>query len=94
MRISVVGLGTVGQWVLRALASGRERLGRRYGVGFTVVGVANARAGYAYDADGLDAPAVLELLARGGSLAELPGVRHGRRRSRACGQARPMRSWR
>ena len=49
VRILVVGLGTVGQWLLRALDSGGERLARRYGVGFTVVGVANAHDGFIYD---------------------------------------------
>lgn len=78
MRISVVGLGTVGQWLLRALGSGGQRLARRYGVGFTVVGVANSRDGFVYDPDGLDTSAVLERLARAGSLAEQPGTRHWR----------------
>jgi homoserine dehydrogenase len=72
----VVGLGTVGQWLLRALDSGRERLARRYGVGFTLVGVANARDGFVYDGDGLDPSAVLGLIARGASIVDQPGVRH------------------
>lgn len=76
MRILVVGLGTVGQWLLRALDSGGERLARRYGVGFTVVGVANARDGFIYDGEGLDVSAVLGLIARGGSIADQRGVRH------------------
>jgi homoserine dehydrogenase len=76
MRISVVGLGTVGQWLLRALESGRERLARRYGIGFTVVGVANARDGFVHDPAGLDLSALLSLISSGGSIAEQPGVRH------------------
>jgi homoserine dehydrogenase len=76
LRICVVGLGTVGQWLLRALDVDAERLARRYGVGFTVVGVANARDGFVYDTDGLDSPAVLELMAEGKSIADEPGVRH------------------
>lgn len=76
VRISVVGLGTVGQWLLRALDSGRQRLARRHGVEFKVVGVANARGGFVYGADGLDTPALLELVARSGALAEQPGTRH------------------
>jgi homoserine dehydrogenase len=76
LRISVVGLGTVGQWLLRALESGGERLARRYGVGFTVVGVANARDGFVYDSQGLDLSALLGLLTRGRSILEQPGVRN------------------
>jgi len=75
LRISVVGLGTVGRWLLRALESDRERLARRHGVGFTVVGVANARDGFVYDPEGLDLSALLGLLASGGSILEQPGVR-------------------
>ena len=76
LRISVVGLGTVGQWLLRALESGRERLARRYGAGFTVVGVANARDGFVYDREGLDLSALLGLIASGRSIVEQSGVRH------------------
>jgi homoserine dehydrogenase len=76
LRIWVVGLGTVGQWLLRALDSDAERLARRYGVGFTVVGVANARDGLIYDADGLDISALLELIGEGRSIVDEPGVRH------------------
>jgi homoserine dehydrogenase len=75
-RISVVGLGTVGQWLLRALASGAERLARRHGVAFTVVGVANSRDGFVYDGNGLDIPAILGLSSSGRSIAEQPGARH------------------
>jgi len=76
LRISVVGLGTVGQWLLRALESGRERLARRQGVGFTVVGAANARDGFVSDPQGLDLSALLGLLASGRSILEQSGVRN------------------
>jgi homoserine dehydrogenase len=75
-RISVIGVGTVGQWLLRALDSEAERLARRYGVTFTVVGVANARDGFVHDGDGLDIPAILGLISSGGSIADHPGVSH------------------
>jgi homoserine dehydrogenase len=61
MRIWLVGFGTVGQWLARALDSGDAA---------TVVGVANARDGFAYDPDGLD----LRFLLQGGSIADLAGV--------------------
>jgi homoserine dehydrogenase len=75
MRIWLVGFGTVGQWLVRALDSQAERLADRYGVGVTVVGVANARDGFIYRDDGLDLAALLELASNGASLAEHPGSR-------------------
>lgn len=74
MRVCVVGLGTVGQWLLRALHSDREGLASRYGLAPTVVGVANARDGFVHRAGGLDLPTVLELASGRGSLSEHPGV--------------------
>jgi homoserine dehydrogenase len=75
VRIWLVGFGTVGQWLVRALDSEAERLAARYGVAVTVVGVANARDGFIYDEDGLDLPSLLALASAGGSIAEQPGVR-------------------
>jgi homoserine dehydrogenase len=76
MRIWVVGFGTVGQWLVRVLDSQAERLAAQYGIGFTVVGLANARSGFVHDQDGLDLPSLLGLAASGKSIAELPGVEH------------------
>jgi homoserine dehydrogenase len=76
VRIWLVGFGTVGQWVVRALEREAERLAGKYGVAVTVVGLANARHGFIYDDDGLDLAAVLGLASEGRSIAELPGVRH------------------
>jgi homoserine dehydrogenase len=75
LRIWLVGFGTVGQWLARALDSQRERLAVRYGIAVAVVGLANARDGFVYDGDGLDLPSVLGLACEGRSLAEQPGVR-------------------
>lgn len=75
-RIWLIGLGTVGQWIVRALDTQAQRLAGRYGVGFTVVGIATARDGFVYDGNGLDLPTVLGLASRGGSIIEQPGVRH------------------
>ena len=74
VRIWIVGLGTVGQWLLRALHAQSPRLVDRYGFVPKVVGVANARDGFVYDARGLDPPTVLEASARR-SLTELDGIR-------------------
>jgi hypothetical protein len=74
LRISLVGFGTVGQWLVRALDSQAERLAGRYGIGVTVVGLANARDGFIYDGNGLDLRSVLAL-ADLGSITEHQGVR-------------------
>lgn len=78
VRIWVVGLGTVGQWLLRAMHVQAPRLAGRYGFVPKVVGVANARDGFVYDSRGHDPRAVLELASAGRSLTELDGIRHWR----------------
>jgi homoserine dehydrogenase len=70
----LVGFGTVGQWVARALDSKAERLSARYGIDVTVVGIANARDGFIHDGDGLDLRSVLALASDGRSITELPAV--------------------
>jgi homoserine dehydrogenase len=75
LRIWLVGFGMVGQWLVRALDSQAERLARRYGIGVTLVGLANARDGFIYDGNGLDLPSLVALASRGQSIAEQPGVR-------------------
>ena len=75
LRIWLVGFGTVGQWLVRALDSQAERLAGRYGVAITVVGLANARDGFIYDENGLDLPSLLAVASSGRSIAEEPGVR-------------------
>jgi homoserine dehydrogenase len=76
LRIWLVGFGTVGRWLVRALDSQAQWLAARYGVGLTIVGLANARDGFIHDPDGLDLPSALGLASRELSIAELPGVRH------------------
>jgi homoserine dehydrogenase len=75
VRIWLVGFGTVGRWLARALDSQAQRLARDYDIGVTVVGLANQRDGFIYDAEGLDIASILELVSGGGSIAEHPGVR-------------------
>jgi homoserine dehydrogenase len=75
LRIWLVGFGTVGRWVVRALDSEGERLAGKYGIGVTVVGLARARDGFIYDGNGLDLRFVLGLACEGRSIAEHPGVR-------------------
>ena len=54
LRLWIVGFGTVGQWVARALTERGAELNERYGVRFEVVGVANRRDGFFYREIGLD----------------------------------------
>ncbi|TML97532.1 MAG: hypothetical protein E6G10_24600 [Actinobacteria bacterium] len=75
LRIWLVGFGTVGQWLARALDSQAQRLARDYGVRVTVVGLANARDGFISDEHGLDLPSVLRLSSGGSGITEEPGVR-------------------
>ena len=72
LRIWLVGFGTVGQWLVRALDVQAER---PYGVGVAVVGLANARDGFIYDENGLDVASALALAGEGRSIAELSGAR-------------------
>src|SRR5918995_2662455 len=76
LRIWLVGFGTVGRWVTRALDSQRERLAGKYGIGVTVVGLASARDGFIYDGTGLDIQSALSLASEGRSIAGEPGVAH------------------
>jgi homoserine dehydrogenase len=75
LRIWLVGFGTVGRWVARALEAQAERLAGRYGVAVKLVGLANARDGFFYDEDGLDLPSVSAVASGGGSIAGRLGVR-------------------
>lgn len=71
MRLWIVGLGTVGRWLLRALAAQAPALAGRYGFRPQVVGVANSRDGFVYDPGGLDLPTLLGLA----SIADYPRAR-------------------
>ena len=66
----MIGLGTVGEWVLRALHAGAGPLAARYGVRFSVVGVASSSRGFGYDPAGLDLSALL-----GSGSGRMPGSR-------------------
>jgi len=75
LRIWLVGFGTVGRWLASALDSQAERLGSRYGFAVRVVGIANARDGFAYRADGLDLAAALAAAAAGRPIGAQRGAR-------------------
>jgi homoserine dehydrogenase len=70
VRVCVVGTGTVGRWLLRALWRDRQRLTASYGVDLRVVAV-GGRDGLVHDPAGLEINELLALRSRGGSLASL-----------------------
>lgn len=76
VRIWVVGLGTVGRWLLREIQAQASTFAKRYGFTPKVVGVANARNGFVYDSSGIDPQSVLQAVSGGQSLRELDGVQH------------------
>jgi homoserine dehydrogenase len=74
VRLCVIGTGTVGRWLLGAIARDREQLAAQYGVELSVVAV-GGRDGLVHDPAGLDIVELLALRSRGGSLGELDGYR-------------------
>ena len=75
-RLWVVGLGTVGQWLLHALETHAPRLAREYGIAPRIVGVGSSRDGFVFREKGLDVPTVLELRSTRRPLADHPGAHH------------------
>jgi homoserine dehydrogenase len=75
LRIWLIGFGTVGRWLADALDAQAERLASRFGCVVQVVGIANARDGFAYDAGGLDLRSALAASAAGQPITALPGAR-------------------
>jgi homoserine dehydrogenase len=74
VRVWVVGFGTVGQRLVRALDDHRESLGERHALSFEVVGLANRRDGFVHRSEGIDLRSALSVAAAGGSLCDLDGV--------------------
>jgi homoserine dehydrogenase len=74
VRVWVVGFGTVGQWLVRALDDYREELAGRHALSFEVVGLANRSDGFVYREGGMDIRSALRVAAAGGSLRDLDDV--------------------
>jgi homoserine dehydrogenase len=72
VRVALIGTGTVGRWLLRALDRGRDDLGLRYGIALRVVAL-GGRDGLVHDPGGIDVAAALALRERGESIASLGG---------------------
>ena len=75
LRIWLVGFGMVGQWLTGALDAQAGRLASRYGRAVRVVGIANARDGFAYHADGLELASVLAAASGGRPITGQRGAR-------------------
>jgi homoserine dehydrogenase len=71
IRVSVVGTGMVGEWLLRALDGHRARLRDEYALALRVVAVANRGDGFVYREAGIEVAEVLALKRRGASIAGL-----------------------
>jgi homoserine dehydrogenase len=74
VRVSIVGLGTVGGWVLRALERQGTRLRDEHGVEFSVVALATRSDGFVHRAEGIDPAEALAARGSGASLETLAGV--------------------
>lgn len=81
-RIGLVGCGTVGQGFLEILDKKREFLRDAYGFEARVVAISDKIRGSLLVPEGIDIPAVLGVLGRGGNLADYPKA--------APGQAEPL----
>jgi homoserine dehydrogenase len=57
-----VGFGVVGQGFAELIMTKHEYLKQYYGVDLSLVGVANARHGFIYQRDGLNIPAIIQLV--------------------------------
>jgi homoserine dehydrogenase len=74
MRICVVGLGTVGGWLVDVLARRGQELRVAHGLNIDLVGVAHARDGFVYGPDGLDPSTLIDLSSSGRPITDHPGV--------------------
>jgi homoserine dehydrogenase len=77
IRLTLIGFGVVGQGFAELLVNKQQYLQQRYDTRLTLVGVANARHGFIYRADGLDIPLLLQLAKEGRSLTEHPEAVRG-----------------
>jgi homoserine dehydrogenase len=75
LRIWLVGFGMVGRWLAGVLDGQAGQLASRYGRAVRVVGIANARDGFVYHADGLDLGSVLAAASSGRLVTGQRGAR-------------------
>jgi homoserine dehydrogenase len=70
MRLLFVGFGTVAQGLSELLIEKRDELNSKYGLDWTVTGIVDMLKGSAYNAEGLDLEAMLEMATEGRSLSD------------------------
>ncbi len=76
LRLALLGFGTVGQWLAKALHTHRGWLQQEFGLVVSIIGVATAHHGLIYHDNGLDIPTLLDLVAKRQPLAAHPKVTH------------------
>jgi homoserine dehydrogenase len=74
LRLFIIGFGVVGQGLAQLLVNKRVLLREYFGMEVKLVGVANARHGFIYREDGLDASLLLNLARRKQPLTDHPGA--------------------
>ncbi|HGY54229.1 MAG TPA: homoserine dehydrogenase [Caldithrix abyssi] len=72
-KLALIGFGTVGQGLCEILLSKKEYLKKMYDFEWEVVAVSDMLKGSVYAPDGLDVPALLDLVSNGKSLEEYTG---------------------
>lgn len=75
-RVSIVRLGTVGEWLLRAIDRHSGRLRDDYDTDLSVVALATRRDGFVHRKHGIEIADALALRGAGRSIAELDGADH------------------
>jgi homoserine dehydrogenase len=76
LRLSLLGFGTVGQWLTETLHTQRAWLQQEFGLVVSIISVATAHHGLIYRDDGLDIPTLLDLVATRLPLTAHPNVTH------------------
>jgi homoserine dehydrogenase len=71
IKLVLIGFGNVGQSLARLLLDKEGELERRYGVTYSVIGIATGSHGMAINPDGIDLRSALELASRGDSIQKV-----------------------
>ena len=71
MRLIFIGFGTVGQGLAELLLKKKDELFSKYGIEYSVVGIADNLKGSILDPRGIDLASALKVVQAGGSLADL-----------------------
>jgi homoserine dehydrogenase len=74
MRLLLIGFGTVGQGLAELLLAKKTELIETHAADLRVTGIADMLKGSAYDAGGIDLATALDMVTRGESLSDWPGV--------------------